>query len=68
MTEPRMDGSLEQKLLWRISALREALTEVQTCMVHGSAYHIAGNALNVDSDNAKLCGASMVTSQDRGAL
>lgn len=45
--QPRMDGDNEEKLLWRISALREALREI--------GGEIADNALLVDDGNKKLC-------------
>ncbi|WP_036010672.1 hypothetical protein [Bradyrhizobium yuanmingense] len=54
MTEPRMDGTLEQRLLWRVEALREALSDIGT-MKDGVSHQIARNALAVDDGNAKLC-------------
>lgn len=49
--EARMDGTTEQQLLWRVSALREALTDLAT--TDGVARQIARNALAVDDHNAE---------------
>jgi hypothetical protein len=55
--EPRMDGTLEQKLLWRIGALREALQAVTTIgWVDEAHCKVAKNALSVDDYNAAQCG------------
>ncbi len=52
--EARMDGTFEQRLLWRIGALREALEDIRS-MRDGVSNQIASNALLVDDGNAKLC-------------
>lgn len=52
--EARMDGTLEQRLLWRIAALKEALSDIAT-MRDGATHQVARNALLVDDGNAKLC-------------
>lgn len=54
MTEARMDGTLEERLMWRVLALREALSDIDI-MKDGVSHQIARNALLVDDDNAKLC-------------
>ncbi len=51
--EARMDGTLEQRLLWRINALREALSDIER-MRDGVTHQVARNALHVDDGNAKL--------------
>lgn len=51
MVEARMDGTPEQQLLWRVSALREALTDI--AYMDGAARQVARNALHVDDYNAE---------------
>ncbi len=47
--EPRLDGTPEQRLAWRVLALREALRDVATMTEPGTpAYETARNALSVD--------------------
>lgn len=53
-SDPRMDGTIEQKLMWRILALREALSDIKS-MKDGVSHQIANNALAVDDGNARLC-------------
>lgn len=51
--EPRMDGTPEQRLAWRVLALREGLREVTTMTEPKTpAYEAAKNALAVDAANA----------------
>lgn len=51
--EPRMDGTPEQKLAWRVLALREALRDVTTLAPTDAAAHkVAENAISVDDNNA----------------
>jgi hypothetical protein len=52
MEEARMDGTPEQQLLWRVNALREALSDLMS--MDGVARQIARNALDVDDHNAKV--------------
>lgn len=54
MIDARMDGTLEQRLMWRILALREALSDIET-MRDGVTHQVARNGLLVDDGNAKLC-------------
>lgn len=61
MAEPRMDGTLEQRLLWRIAALREGLSDI-TSMGSGVSVQVARNALLVDDGNADLCAATALSS------
>lgn len=65
MAEPRMDGTLEQRLLWRIAALREGLSDVAS-MGSGVSVQVARNALLVDDGNAELCTASALSSHQLG--
>ena len=47
--EPRMDGTPEQRLAWRVTALREALHDVTTMTGPNTpAYETARNALSAD--------------------
>jgi hypothetical protein len=49
--EARMDGTSEQQLLWRVGALREALSDITT--MGGVARQIARSALSLDDHNAE---------------
>lgn len=51
--EPRMDGTALQHSLWRIEALREALTDIASGD-DGWQHSVASNALIVDDGNAAL--------------
>lgn len=53
MIEPRMDGKAINILMWRVSALREALLDVVTCDNIVPAREMAQNALYVDDENNK---------------
>lgn len=50
---PRMDGTAMQQALWRIEALREAITDIASGS-DGWQKSIARNALIVDDGNAAL--------------
>ena len=54
MIEARMDGTVEERLMWRIMALREALLEISDAGMHECAKDIARNALKVDEANHKI--------------
>ncbi len=55
MTTGRMDGTAEEALLWRISALREALLEITSIGDGFAAASItAAGALRVDNDNKQI--------------
>lgn len=53
MVTPRMDGTREEAMLWRIGALREALLEI-VAMDSDHASLWARNALDVDAGNAEF--------------
>lgn len=53
MPEARMDGTPAEQLLWRVSALREAMQDALTMDHAGTMQQVIRNALGVDDYNAE---------------
>lgn len=63
---PRMDGTREQQLLWRVVALQEALQTITTLGDGDDFRFFAQNALNVDAHNSNLTRDSATAIQQTG--
>ena len=66
MTQARMDGTAEEQLMWRVDALREALRDIKTMDDPAAMTATAGNALDVDNDNASTCAGAEPDAAERG--
>lgn len=54
MAQARMDGTTEERFMWRIDALREALREIENMHDPEAMMITADNALVVDNANASI--------------